>query len=91
MGDSTHDWVLRRPPLRHVLATRQDMALEYRVRSALEQTDVPVAAQTSLCEDGSVIGVAFCVMKRLDNGDAEGAGDARTVGAASSPRLSASA
>ena len=37
-------WVLRRPPLGHVLPTAHDMAREYRVLSALADTDVPVAA-----------------------------------------------
>ena len=33
--DGEHDWVLRRPPLRHVLATAHDMGREHRVQSAL--------------------------------------------------------
>ena len=35
--------VLRRPPTSHVLATAHDMSREYRVISALRDTDVPVA------------------------------------------------
>ena len=34
IGDDTHEWVLRRPPLGHVLPTAHDMAREYRVLSA---------------------------------------------------------
>jgi aminoglycoside phosphotransferase (APT) family kinase protein len=66
VSDGKHDWVLRRPPLRHVLATAHDMGREHRVQSALEQTDVPVAAQVASCDDDSVIGAPFYMMERLD-------------------------
>ncbi|MEJ6739929.1 MAG: phosphotransferase, partial [Actinomycetota bacterium] len=36
-------WVLRRPPLGHILATAHDMSREFRIISALGSTDVPVA------------------------------------------------
>ena len=36
--DDVHDWVVRRPPLGHVLATAHDMAREHRVMSALAAT-----------------------------------------------------
>jgi len=64
--DGAHDWVLRRPPLRHVLATAHDMAREHRMQSALEWTDVPVAAQVVACDDELVIGAPFYMMARLD-------------------------
>ena len=64
--DGSHDWVLRRPPLGHVLATAHDMAREYRVMSALARTPVPVPAMVMLCEDTSVIGAPFYVMEYVD-------------------------
>jgi aminoglycoside phosphotransferase (APT) family kinase protein len=64
--DGTRDWVLRRPPLGHVLATAHDMAREYRVMSALAPTPVPVPAMVMLCEDASVIGAPFYVMEYVD-------------------------
>ena len=64
--DGSHDWVLRRPPLGHVLATAHDMAREYRVMSALAQTTVPVPAMVMLCEDASVIGAPFYVMECVE-------------------------
>ena len=64
--DGEHDWVLRRPPLSHVLATAHDMGREHRVQAALEPTDVPVAGQVVECTDDSVIGAPFYVMERLD-------------------------
>jgi aminoglycoside phosphotransferase (APT) family kinase protein len=64
--DDGHDWVLRRPPLRGVLATAHDMNREYRVQSALQSTDVPVSPQVIACVDDSVIGAPFYVMEYLD-------------------------
>jgi len=64
--DDANDWVLRRPPLRHVLATAHDMAREHTVQAALQGTDVPVAPQVALCDDKSVIGAPFYLMQRLD-------------------------
>jgi aminoglycoside phosphotransferase (APT) family kinase protein len=56
-------WVLRRPPLGHVLATAHDMAREHRVLSALAPTDVPVARPIALCEDPTVNDAPFYVME----------------------------
>ncbi|HZU76373.1 MAG TPA: phosphotransferase family protein, partial [Dehalococcoidia bacterium] len=58
------EWVLRRPPLGHVLPTAHDMAREFRVISALAATDVPVPAALHLCDDVSIIGAPFYVMER---------------------------
>ncbi|HLZ70705.1 MAG TPA: phosphotransferase family protein [Dehalococcoidia bacterium] len=59
------EWVLRRPPLGHVLPTAHDMAREYRVISALGPTDVPVPKTLHLCEDPAIIGAPFYVMERV--------------------------
>ena len=66
LTDGAHDWVLRRPPLGHVLATAHDMAREYRVMSALAPTPVPVPAMVTLCEDPNVIGAPFYVMEYVE-------------------------
>jgi len=42
VSDGTRAWVVRRPPLGHVLATAHDMRREYQVISALRDTGVPV-------------------------------------------------
>lgn len=55
-------WVLRRPPLGHVLETAHDMRREFRVISALGATRVPVPPAVGLCEDESVNGAPFYVM-----------------------------
>ncbi len=60
--DGAHHWVVRRPPLAHVLPTAHDMAREWRVISALQHTRIPVPGAVVLCEDPSVIGAPFYVM-----------------------------
>ncbi len=56
------EYVLRRPPLGHVLESAHDMAREHRIVSALAGTDVPVAPTHGLCEDRDVNGAPFYVM-----------------------------
>lgn len=63
VGDGTSSWVVRRPPLGHVLATAHDMAREFRVMSALQGTAVPVPRTFGLCLDESVIGAPFYLMQ----------------------------
>jgi aminoglycoside phosphotransferase (APT) family kinase protein len=59
-------WVLRRPPLGHVLATAHDMSREYKVMSALAGTGVPVPKTFALCDDTTVIGAPFYLMERVE-------------------------
>jgi aminoglycoside phosphotransferase (APT) family kinase protein len=63
--DGEHEYVVRRPPLGHVLATAHDMAREHRVMAALSPTAVPVPEMIALCEDVDVIGAPFYVMRRV--------------------------
>ena len=62
--DGTSEWIVRRPPMGHVLATAHDMAREFRVMSALQDTAVPVPRTYAICRDSSVIGADFYVMER---------------------------
>lgn len=64
--DGADSWVVRRPPLGHVLATAHDMPREYRVMSALRDTAVPVPRTHVLCEDTSVLGAPFYVMEYVE-------------------------
>ncbi|MGW3161229.1 phosphotransferase family protein, partial [Streptomyces sp. NPDC001089] len=64
--DGTTRWVVRRPPLGHVLATAHDMKREHRVISALHPTAVPVPRPVLLCEDVEVLGAPFYVMEFVD-------------------------
>ena len=55
-------YVLRRPPLGHVLASAHDMGREYRVVSALADSGVPVAPTYGVCHEEAVNGAPFFVM-----------------------------
>ena len=58
--------VLRRPPTSHVLSTAHDMAREFRVISALRDTEVPVAPALAFCADETVNDRPFYVMGYVD-------------------------
>ncbi len=66
VSDGTRNWVVRRPPLGHVLATAHDMEREYRVITALRDTSVPVPLTYALCADPGVLGAPFYVMSKVD-------------------------
>ena len=60
-------WVLRRPPLGHVLPTAHDMAREYRVhRPRSRGPACPCRARYALCEDLDVNDAPFYVMEKVD-------------------------
>jgi aminoglycoside phosphotransferase (APT) family kinase protein len=61
--DGEREFVVRRPPLGHVLATAHDMSREFRVMTALGPTPVPVPTTYVLCDDPEVIGAPFYVME----------------------------
>jgi aminoglycoside phosphotransferase (APT) family kinase protein len=66
VDDGERRFVVRRPPLAHVLPTAHDMAREYRVLEALQDTGIPVPRVIALCDDDSVIGARFYVMEWID-------------------------
>jgi aminoglycoside phosphotransferase (APT) family kinase protein len=59
-------YVLRRPPLGHLLASAHDMGREYRIIHALAETPVPVAPALGHCDDPEVNGAPFYVMGFVD-------------------------
>jgi aminoglycoside phosphotransferase (APT) family kinase protein len=63
VSDGTGHWIVRRPPLGHVLATAHDMGREHRVISALDGTPVPVPKTVLLCENEEALGAPFYVME----------------------------
>ena len=66
VADESRRWVVRRPPLGHVLASAHDMSREYRMLSALQETDVPVPGTVAYCEDQAVLGADFYVMEYVE-------------------------
>ena len=59
-------WVLRRPPLGHVLESAHDVGREHRIISALAGSGVPVAPAVGLCRDVEVNDAPFYVMRFVD-------------------------
>lgn len=65
VSDGSREYVVRRPPLGHVLATAHDMGREYRVMAALDGSAVPVPKMIALCTDVDIIGAPFYVMEKV--------------------------
>ena len=59
-------FVLRRPPLGHVLASAHDMSREHRIISGLQHSAVPVAPALGFCDDPAVNDSPFYVMGFVD-------------------------
>jgi aminoglycoside phosphotransferase (APT) family kinase protein len=59
-------YVLRRPPLGHVLQSAHDMGREHKIIKALGPTSVPVPPALGFCEDTDVNGAPFYVMAFVD-------------------------
>lgn len=61
-GADGRRFVLRRPPLGHVLASAHDMEREHRIIAGLQTSAVPVPPIAGLCTDLDVNGTPFYVM-----------------------------
>tara|TARA_B110000858_G_scaffold3502_1_gene4059 strand:+ start:31573 stop:32631 length:1059 start_codon:yes stop_codon:yes gene_type:complete len=59
-------YVLRRKPPGELLKSAHAVDREFKVISALAQTDVPVARAYHLCEDDSIVGSMFYLMEFID-------------------------
>ncbi|MFE7133596.1 phosphotransferase family protein [Streptomyces sp. NPDC057638] len=73
-------WVIRRPPLGHVLATAHDMGREHRVISALHPTAVPVPQPVLYCADDTALGAPFYVMEWMAGTPYRSAGQLTPLG-----------
>jgi len=58
-------FIVRRPPPGETADTAHDVLREYRVMSALQDTDVPVPETIVGCDDHEIIGSDFYVMERV--------------------------
>ena len=72
-------FVLRRPPLGHVLQSAHDVAREHRIISALAGSAVPVAPALGLCEDLEVNEAPFYVMRFVEGAVLHDADSARDL------------
>ena len=65
-GADGSPFVLRRPPLGHVLASAHDMGREFRIIAGLQDSAVPVPPSLGYCDDPAVNGMPFYVMGFVD-------------------------
>ncbi len=66
IGTEGHAYALRKKPPGKLLPSAHAVEREYRVMTALRDTDVPVARTYALCEDPEVVGTPFFVMDYLN-------------------------
>ncbi|GAB3026007.1 phosphotransferase family protein [Mycobacterium bourgelatii] len=64
--DDATSWLVRRPPLHGLTPSAHDMAREYKVVAALQDTPVPVARTIALCDDDAVLGAPFQIVEFVD-------------------------
>jgi aminoglycoside phosphotransferase (APT) family kinase protein len=64
--EAGNSFVLRRPPLGHLLPSAHDVGREYRIIRALKDTVVPVAPALGFCDDPTVNERPFYVMQFVD-------------------------
>ncbi|GLQ05654.1 phosphotransferase [Sneathiella chinensis] len=60
------EYVMRKKPPGVLLPSAHAVEREYRIMSALQATDVPVARTYCLCEDPDIIGTPFYVMEKVE-------------------------
>ena len=66
IGADDQRFVLRRPPIGHVLASAHDMSREFKIIAGLQHSSVPVAPALGFCDDVAVTGAPFYVMGYVD-------------------------
>jgi aminoglycoside phosphotransferase (APT) family kinase protein len=66
LDDGNTKYVLRKKPPGRLLPSAHAVDREYRIISALKNTDVPVPRALSLCEDDSIIGTPFYIMEYVE-------------------------
>jgi aminoglycoside phosphotransferase (APT) family kinase protein len=81
-------WVLRRPPLGHVMESAHDMSREHTVLSGLARAGFPAPKPTALCDDETVIGAPFLIMEFVDARVVSSAEDAVSLTASEADAIS---
>lgn len=64
--ESGERWVLRRPPVGHLLASAHDVTREARIMAALADTDVPAPRIYGVCTDVAISPVPIVAMEYVD-------------------------
>lgn len=81
-------FVLRRPPMGHLLPSAHDVAREHRLMHALQDSPVPVPRLVGLCQDEAVNERDFYVMHFLDGVIVRDIEIGRTIDEAARTRMS---
>jgi aminoglycoside phosphotransferase (APT) family kinase protein len=76
---SGSSWVLRRPPLGHIMPSAHDMGREFRVLSGLNSVSFPTPRAQGFCNDETIIGSKFMLMDFVDGRVIESAETAMTL------------
>jgi len=76
---SGSSWVLRRPPLGHIMPSAHDMGREFRVLSGLNSVSFPTPKAQGFCDDETIIGSKFMLMDFVDGRVIESAETATTL------------
>jgi aminoglycoside phosphotransferase (APT) family kinase protein len=66
VSDGVSNWILRRPPLGHVVRGAHDVMREARVMAALAGSAVPVPKIVDICADSAVLDAPFYLMSRVE-------------------------
>ena len=85
---SNSSWVLRRPPLGHIMPSAHDMGREFRVLSGLNKVSFPTPTTRGYCEDENVIGAKFMMMDFIDGRVIESARTAQSLTAQQASEIS---
>jgi aminoglycoside phosphotransferase (APT) family kinase protein len=80
-------WVLRRPPLGHVMPSAHDMAREFAALSMLAPAGFPAPRPRALCQDMSVLGVTFLIYDYVPGLIISSAATARQLGRAEASQV----
>ncbi|WP_280418428.1 phosphotransferase family protein [Nocardia carnea] len=65
-ADDVSRWVVRRPPVSGLTPSAHDMAREYTVTDALQQSAVPVARTIAFDAEGTVLGAPMTIVEFVD-------------------------
>lgn len=85
---SGSSWVLRRPPLGHIMPSAHDMEREFRVLSGLNSVSFPTPKAQGFCADEDVIGSKFMLMDFVAGRVIESAETAMTLSEAQASEIS---
>ena len=82
-------WVVRRPPLGHVMPSAHDMGREFRVLTGLNRAGLPAPQALAMCEDDQVLGAPFVLMSFVDGRSIDTQAKAEALGAHQASEASA--